>query len=1058
MSPPRAPSFVHLLGPLLVVDADGVELGPVPAGRASVLVQRLVGATGATVDLDALVDALWGDEAPPTAGRTIASLVSRVRRAVGPGLIVGSPRFGYRFNVGPSWTSDLALLEQFAHEAQIRVATSPSLALTAARRGVALLDRGRPEIPLPFADHPWAEDVVRHVDALRRRLSRALWAAESRLGLWLDVVDQTEAALTTITHDEHAARALMEAHWRLGDRGSALRAHDQLRSHLLAELGVEPSAETEDLYSAIARGDDPMMVTKAAQFDVPDAVRLAGRDRELTLLLNAWSTAAVGQVGAIMVTGPPGSGCTRLAQELSEFVRRTGGRVLRADCFEGERSSALQPLVTVMSQIVASTPPERLGDLVGMWAGTAVELVPELHQAITVAEYQRASPDTEHRRVLNTLRHVLRCAAGQQPTLLFFDDLHLAGSATIDALQWLLHELDRVPLLIITTTQTDRLDADLRALGSLGTVVELGPIREHDVAALAAAEGFGHEASFIWELTQGQLLFVVEVIDSLRRGEARDTIPGTLRSVVLDSVRRRGPQVEELLQIAATIGSAFDIETLEQLAGRSATDLEPLLHTALAAGLLESRNDLFMFATPIVRDALYESTIGALRTLRHRRLASIFRDRPELRAHHERAAGLADEAARSWYEAATLARRSFANADAVRLFSTAFDAAVQSGNVELQGLALTGRGTAREELAEYDLATDDHLRAESLSLATGDRTLRATAVERLGWTAYYRRDVEEAVTRATQASQMPGARPSAWALLGRTKHWAGDFDAANHAYTRALDEVGDDDAVRASVLSCLGALLAHADRYERATEVLDDAVQLCHQIGAFRPLLRALFFAGLARANNGDLSGALTALETKMAILERYDVPFYRARTNTCLAWVWRELGEAERSRDLSELALEQSRKVEDGALQIEQELHALCSLADCDRLDGRYDDAAERVHAAKALAEAWLPFRWRAALRIMEVGSRLHIEDPERLLVDARRAGSMKYESLALHLLGRTHEAADIAGRTGSLLLLAEVGPPETAGDASTLLLRKLPRRLRDNFVRGGRLALDGR
>jgi tetratricopeptide (TPR) repeat protein len=316
--------------------------------------------------------------------------------------------------------------------------------------------------------------------------------------------------------------------------------------------------------------------------------------------------------------------------------------------------------------------------------------------------------------------------------------------------------------------------------------------------------------------------------------------------------------------------------------------------------------------------------------------------------------------------------------------------------------------------------------------------------------------VAEAVRRAEQATAMAGTHPSGWALLGRIKHWAGEFDAATTAYTTALEQVGDDDSVRASVLSCLGALLEHRDQYAAATEVLDDTIELCQRIGAFRPLLRTLFFDGLARANAGDLSGALTALETKRALLERYDVSFYRARTNTCLAWVWRELGELGRARALSEQALEQSREVDAGDLQVEQELHALCSLADGDRLEGRGDDAVARLAQAAALTGVWLPFKWRAELRIIELGSRLGADDPEHLLTEARQRGSAKYEAIALHLLGRPEEATRVAEPTGSLLLLAEVAPAGAGQHAAAELEARLPRHLRAGFATRGRLAVQ--
>lgn len=1054
MATVRAAATVFTLGVLHVVDRDGHELGPVPAGRARVLLRRLVASNGAVVELDALIDALWEDDAPSRADRVVASLVSRVRRSLGPDVITGSSSTGYRFNAGADWTSDLAMVEELTKSAQARAALSPAVTVTAARRAFVLLARGAPELPPMFAQRSWAEDQQRQVDALIRRLNRARWDAGAQLGMWSDLVTQAEEVLTHAPHDELAGRVLMNAAWHLGDRASALRAYEELRIQLRRELDVEPSPETDELFSAIVSGAEPSALP--ARHGAPEAgsSSLVGRQTEFGLLVELWHSVAAGKPGAVVLTGSPGSGCSSLAQDIAAYADRAGARAIRVDCFEGERSSPLQPLVTVLSRLVLASQPADLPKLLGSWVDTALELVPDLREVIGPVEYKRASAEIEHRRILNTIRHIIATTSNDQPLLLFFDDVHLAGTATVEALQWLLHNLGTAPVLVVATGPSDRLDSDLRALADTGLLIELGPLAEAEVAKLASQSHVSDHAAFVWELTQGHLMFVVEVIAALARGESRAEIPGTLRSVVLDRVRRRGSDVDELLQSASVIGTAFELETLERLVERPAADLMPTLQKAMAAGLLASRNDLFVFSPPIVGQALYDNLPGPIRVLRHRQLVEILAARPELRALHQEGAGLIADAARSWHWAATSARRAFANADAVRLFTSALASARHAGDREIEGLALIGRGAAYEDLGQFDEATDDHQEAEQLAVATGDRALRATAVERLGWTAYYRRDVDEAVARADEASQMPGARPSAWNLLGRTKHWAGDFDAAHRAYERALDEVGDEDeAVRVSVLSCLGALLAHADRYGEAIEVLDDAVAVSHEIGAFHPLLRGLFFAGMARANAGDLSGALTALQTKMSILERYDVSFYRARTNTTLAWVWRELGQPHRAHELSELALDQSREVEAGSLQIEQELHALCALADSERLEGRLDEAAEYLSTASALTQHWLPFRWRADLRIREVGTRLGLEDPESLLEAARAAGSIKYESLAFHLLGRQEDAAVLARRTGSLLLLGEVGSPDEARDALRRLEATLPRQLRTSFTRAGRL-----
>lgn len=1052
MTTQGAERTVFVLGSLCVLDPDGQLLGPVPAGRAAVLLRRLVAAKGALVETDSLIDALWDDDVPAAAHRVVASLVSRVRKAIGGDVITGSTTTGYRFNLGLDWSSDLAQIEELTKTTTSRASLAPTLAVTAARRALTLLARGAPDLPPAFAQREWAEEQQRHLEALERRLRRAYWDAEAALGLWDEIEEQAAGVLARTPHDEVAGRALMTATWHLGDRLAALRAYEDLRAHLRRELDVEPSAETEAMHHAIADGAEPGQVPPAEE-ESASTGSPPGREAEFARLTELWSATVAGRTGSAVVSGPLGYGCSTLAQQLLDHAAATSALAIRVDCFEGERSSPLQPLVTAISQILLSAPPARLPALLGTWTDSAVELVPDLQQIVGKRGYLRANPEIEHRRVLNTIRHILATAAAEQPVLLFFDDLHLAGTATVEAVQWLLHSIDQVPLLVVATVPTDRLDPLLQALADRDLHIQLGPLPESAVLELANRAGVGQDAAFIWELTQGQLLFVVEVVAALTRG-SRETVPSSLRSIVLHRVRRAGADTEELLQAASVVGTVFDLDTVGQLLGRSPLDLMPAVQQALAADLIASRNNLFVFSPPIVAKTLYDNLPGPIRTLRHRQLAEILADRPELRARHQERGGLPTEAALSWYEAAMLARRSFANADAVVLFTRAIEAATAAGNDDGVTLALIGRGAAHEELGHFDQAIEDHLAAESLAIARGDADQRARAFERLGWTAYYRRDVDEAVARADEATRLPRASASAWNLLGRTRHWAGDIEGAHVAYERALEESGsEDDASRASVLSCLGALLAHADRYGDAIEVLDDAVSVAHRSGSFHALLRALFFAGLARANAGDLSGALTALQTKSAILSRYDVSFYRARTNTTMAWVWRELGEPDRALELSGLALEQSREVKAGELQIEQELHALCSLADSERLAGRPDVAAEHLTVAQGLIGNWLPFRWRGDLRVKEVGVRIGLTDPEELLAAARKTSSLKYQSLGLHLLGRGEEASELARRTGSLLLLGEVGAPAEAEDALQRLAATLPRHLRHSFMAAGRL-----
>jgi predicted ATPase len=61
---------------------------------------------------------------------------------------------------------------------------------------------------------------------------------------------------------------------------------------------------------------------------VPRPGGLAGRDQELAALQKWLAEALAGRGRLVVVTGPPGIGKTRLAEELAGSARRNGQRVL----------------------------------------------------------------------------------------------------------------------------------------------------------------------------------------------------------------------------------------------------------------------------------------------------------------------------------------------------------------------------------------------------------------------------------------------------------------------------------------------------------------------------------------------------------------------------------------------------------------------------------------------------------------------------------------------------------------------------------------------------------
>ncbi|GIJ44390.1 hypothetical protein Val02_12760 [Virgisporangium aliadipatigenens] len=221
-------------------DGSAVETA-LGSRKARVLLAMLAVRRGVLVPGDSIVDSLWADDVPRDPRANVATLVSRLRAAIGTDAVLGD-RHGYRLStaVGTDLDEAVALLERGG-----------------AREAAELLGRG----PLL----PWVSDVDwlarardRHAALLRDAL---LGTADAALaaGAARTARAAADAVLATDPLDERATRALMRACLAGGDPAGALRAYERLRRALADELGTVPTAPTRRLHVAVLR-EEPVGV------------------------------------------------------------------------------------------------------------------------------------------------------------------------------------------------------------------------------------------------------------------------------------------------------------------------------------------------------------------------------------------------------------------------------------------------------------------------------------------------------------------------------------------------------------------------------------------------------------------------------------------------------------------------------------------------------------------------------------------------------------------------------------------------------------------------------
>jgi predicted ATPase/DNA-binding SARP family transcriptional activator len=313
-----------VLGPLLV-ERDGEPL-PVASGHQRTLLALLL-AGDQPIARDRLIDELWGESPPATAGKALSVFLSRLRAQLGE--VISFSAGAYRLDAG-----DFELdAERFrALVASARTAVEPELRRDLFAEALELF-RGE-----PLAGIESDGLVARWRRTLEQERLEAVIArvdCELDLGAGAELVVELEGLLDGDPYEERIWGQLMVALARCGRQADALDTYQRVRRLLAYELGIEPGQSLARIQAAILDGGDgwlsgvvPVTVVvptmaeaavegrRAAPMSVPRPLgSLIGRSDELAELS---ALLADRELRLLTLIGGGGVGKTRLALELAQ--------------------------------------------------------------------------------------------------------------------------------------------------------------------------------------------------------------------------------------------------------------------------------------------------------------------------------------------------------------------------------------------------------------------------------------------------------------------------------------------------------------------------------------------------------------------------------------------------------------------------------------------------------------------------------------------------------------------------------------------------------------------
>ncbi|MGH3828854.1 MAG: AfsR/SARP family transcriptional regulator [Pseudonocardiaceae bacterium] len=241
-----------ILGPLEVLDQRRrVE---VSSAKERLLLAVVVVQVSEVVSVDRLVEVLWGAEPPATAGNTLQTYVSHLRRALEPDR---APRArdgvlrtcgpGYVLAVEPS-AVDAVRFERLARDGHDALFSDPVRAAETLRGALALW-RGEPLAEFGF--ELFAQAEIARLTELRAAVVEDRVEADLALGRHAALCDEVSRAVVEHPLRERLWSQLIRAWYRCGRQGEALGAYARLRAQLAEQLGIDPSPELVRLHEAV---------------------------------------------------------------------------------------------------------------------------------------------------------------------------------------------------------------------------------------------------------------------------------------------------------------------------------------------------------------------------------------------------------------------------------------------------------------------------------------------------------------------------------------------------------------------------------------------------------------------------------------------------------------------------------------------------------------------------------------------------------------------------------------------------------------------------------------
>lgn len=371
-----------------------------------------------------------------------------------------------------------------------------------------------------------------------------------------------------------------------------------------------------------------------------------GREQEMAELIEALDNAKGGHGGLVMLVGEPGIGKTRLIEELETVALEHGLHLAKAACYESGSSPPYWPWTQAIRSVLIE-PSEAVLAALDTRAAVIAEIVPEIGNLVPDLELlSELEPEQARFRLFDSVASFFGEIVALESMIIVLDDLHWADRSSLDMLEFIARDIGSSKLLLVGMYRGMELSRQHPLSETLATLARSREFRRIHlrgltsdevgrlVEAVSNAEAPSSWISEIYDRTEGNPFFVVEVTRDLAQAEAFDVgefdsmgpfrIPDGVREAIGLRLNRLSEECNQLLSVAVVVGKEFELNLIRLLQPeRSDPQFVSALEEALSGGIVEEMKGTprrCRFTHALIQETLLQEFSSAHRAGIHREI------------------------------------------------------------------------------------------------------------------------------------------------------------------------------------------------------------------------------------------------------------------------------------------------------------------------------------------------------------------------------------------------------------------------------------------------------